>query len=413
MTRRHSLRSTIAIAPIGAMLLLAACARDTQGTANEATAPAGLIETDVVELTDTAAGHSGLTIEPVQTQTRSDRLVAPGLLALDDTRTSRIGSLQEGLVLETRAQVGDRVRARQLLATMHGHALHDAWAGYRKAIADVRRLEKELGYAVAVHERAQRLHADKAVSLQELQRAEVDRASATQLLVMARAEVLRSIEELEHVGVIVTENGEEVRQPLDGDPGEQIPVRSPIGGVVLERLVTPGTTVTPGMPLFTVSDLTSLWAVAEIDESHLSRVRTGRPVDIVVAAYPDEHFPGTITQIGDTVNPETRRVTVRSTVANPDGRLKPEMFATVTLGESDSRAMTMVPRSAVQTLDGRTAVFVAESSSRFRLRTVTLGSEVDGLVEVMEGLNAGEQIVSAGSFVLKSELLKRTAEAGE
>jgi len=179
-----------------------------------------------------------------------------------------------------------------------------------------------------------------------------------------------------------------------------------MGGVVLERLVTPGTTVTPGTPLFVISELSTLWAVAEIDESHLSRVRVGRPVDVQVAAYPDERFPGTISFIADVVNPTTRRITVRSTVPNADGRLKPEMFATVALGESEPRPMVVVPQAAVQTVEGRQVVFIAEPAGRFRPRSVTLGADVDGLVEVQSGLAGGERVVTTGSFVLKSELLK-------
>ncbi len=156
-----------------------------------------------------------------------------------------------------------------------------------------------------------------------------------------------------------------------------------------------------------------LWAVAEIDESHLAQVRTGRPVDVFVAAYPNETFKGTITFIADVVNPKTRRITVRSAVPNADGRLKPEMFATVALGESEPRVMVVVPQAAIQTINNRTSVFVAEADGRFVPRVVVLGPEADGLVEIASGLTTGERIAVAGSFVLKSELLKAAAEGGQ
>ena len=164
--------------------------------------------------------------------------------------------------------------------------------------------------------------------------------------------------------------------------GGVVPVRSPIGGVVLERLVTPGTTVTPGTPLFVVSDLATLWAIAEVDDSHLSRVQAGRPVEVVVAAYPGERFPGQITFIADTVNPRTRRITVRSTVANADGRLKPEMFATMSLGDGDPRTVIVVPTEALQSVGGRMTVFVAGAGGRFSARQVQTGADADGLVEI-------------------------------
>ena len=397
---------------LGALAFAAACGSPAVDPAAPATGTPA--RPDVIVLSEAALKNSSIAVEPVQTTTRQEKVNAPGLIALDETRTARVGSLQEGLILETPAQVGDRVRASQLLALMHGHAMHDAWAGYRKAIADQRRLDRELAYAVDAHERARRLFADKAISFQEVQRAEVDRVAAAQTLDMGKAEVNRAIEELKHVGVSPPEPAKDGSPRETDETSEQIPVRSPINGVVLERLVTPGTTVTPGTPLFVVSELSTLWAVAEIDESQLGQVRTGRPVEVVVAAYPGERFAGTITFIADVVNPKTRRITVRSTVPNADGRLKPEMFATVALGEGEPRSMIVVPQAAIQTIDGRPSVFVAEAEpGRFKPRTVTLGAEADGLVEIATGVAAGERVVVAGSFVLKSEMLKASAEGGD
>jgi cobalt-zinc-cadmium efflux system membrane fusion protein len=376
------------------------------GTPQPAASDAPTKRTDVVELTPAAITQAGIKVQAVTEQTRTDQVTASGVIALDETRTARVGSLQEGLVLATRAQVGDRVGARQLLATMHGHAVHDAWAGYRKAIADRRRLEKELTFAIDAHERAKRLYADKAISLQEVQRAEVDRVSATEMVDVAKAEITRSVEELEHIGIDAPSEGTAAPTSQSDVTEEEIPVRSPIAGVVLERLVTPGTTVTVGAPMFVVSELSTLWAIAEIDESHLSRVKTGRPVEVRVAAYPGEVFKGTITFIADLVNPKTRRITVRSTVPNPANRLKPEMFATISLGEGDPRPVVVVPRGAVQTIEGRPSVFVAEAGGRFVPRAITLGAEADGLVEAASGLAVGERVAVAGAFALKSELLK-------
>ena len=109
------------------------------------------------------------------------------------------------------------MKARQLLATMHSHAMHDAWAGYRKAMADLRRVEGVLAFAVDAHERSQRLLADKAVSQQEVQRAGVERSSATDGVAVAKAEVQRSIEELEHVGVSI-----HLDEPGQGASGPEV-----------------------------------------------------------------------------------------------------------------------------------------------------------------------------------------------
>jgi cobalt-zinc-cadmium efflux system membrane fusion protein len=353
----------------------------------------------VVTLDDDAQRNAGIAVAAAGTAARAEQTEAPGVIALDERRTARIGSLVEGILLETSAEVGDRVKAGQVLATMHSTIVHEAWAGYRKAIAERRRLDKELAFAVAAHERALRLHEDKAISLQEVQRAEADRVAAEGALDIGRTEVRRSEEELEHLGVTNAEDP-------SGESGEQIPVKTPLSGVVLERLVTPGTTVTPGTPLYVVSDLTKLWALIEIDESLLSHVHGGQSIELRVAAYPREAFSGVVAMVGDIVNAKTRRVTVRCAIDNGEGRLKPQMYATAIIREGEPRTVIVVPEGAIQSIDGRPTVFVSEAGGRFRPRAIETGQAFDGLIEVRSGLSAGERIAVSGSFVLKSELLK-------
>ena len=380
-----------------AVIAAAGCA--SSAVPSQTTAPA----TEFVTLDAAAQRHAGIAVGPVETSWRANETEALGVLALDERRTARIGSLVQGILLDTAAEVGDRVRSGQTLATMHSPIVHEAWAGYRKAIAERRRLEKELAFAVAAHERTQRLYADKAISLQEVQRAEADRVAAEEALDVGRTEVRRSEEELEHLGITNADDP-------TGESGEQIPVRTPVSGVVLERLVTPGTTVTPGTPLYVVSDLSTLWALVEIDESVLSHVNVGQPIAVRVAAYGKETFPGTVALVGDTVNPRTRRVTLRCVLENVDGRLKPQMYATAAIRESAPREVIVVPDGALQTINGRQTVFVAEPGDRFRPRVVETGADFGGAVEIRSGLPAGERIVIAGSFVLKAEMLKSASE---
>jgi cobalt-zinc-cadmium efflux system membrane fusion protein len=386
--------------PIDLRMVAAAAAIAAAGCASSAVPPQTLaVATDVVTLDAAAQRHAGIAVGRVDTSWQANETEAPGVLALDERRTARIGSLVQGIVLDTAAEVGDRVRRGQVLATMHSPIVHEAWAGYRKAIAERRRLEKEVAFAVAAHERTRRLYADKAISLQEVQRAEADRVAAEETLDVGRTEVRRSEEELEHLGVTNADDP-------TGESGEQIPVRTPVSGVVLERLVTPGTTVTPGTPLYVVSDLSTLWALVEIDESLLSQVKVGQPIAVRVAAYGKETFPGSVALVGDTVNPRTRRITIRCVLNNADGRLKPQMYATAAIRESAAREAVVVPDGALQTINGRQTVFVVEPGDRFRPRAVETGAAFGGTVEVRSGLRAGERIVINGSFVLKTEMLK-------
>lgn len=394
MTRPH-----IVLLLLASAIAVSACGKPA------ATAPPPPSSDGVVTLDDTAQRHAGITIAPVETALRAEQTEAPGVIALDERRTARIGSLVEGILLETAAEVGDRVRAGQVLATMHSTVVHEAWAGYRIAIAERRRLEKELAFAVAAHERAQRLYADKVISLQETQRAEADRVAALEALDMGRTEVRRREEELQHLGITNADDP-------TGESGEQIPVKSPTNGVVLERLVTPGTAVTPGTPLYVVSDLSALWALIEIDESLLSHIHEGQSIELRVAAYPHDVFAGTVALVGDVVNPKTRRVTVRCTLQNAEGRLKPQMYATALIREGQARPVVVVPIEAVQAVDGRPTVFIAEDGNRFRPRAIETGRTVDKQVEVRSGLQAGERIAVTGAFILKSELMKAASVEG-
>lgn len=360
-------------------------------------APAAAPPPSSVTLSKTSEQLAGIVVEAVKAETVPTALEAVGTLALDDTRTARLGSLVEGVVERTHANVGDRVRTGQLLVGLHSHQVHDGWGDYRKAVADRRRIEQDLAFADDALARTERLLADKAASTLEVERARSARAAAVEHLAVANAEVRRAEESLEHLGI-------PVKSASAGKTTEIIPVRTPQSGIVLERLVTAGTAVTPGTPLYVVSDTSSLWVLAEIDEAALGRVRVGAAVQVAVSAYPTETFPAAVTLIGDTINPETRRVVVRAQVANRDGRLKPGMFARVQLEGSGAVPMVHVPVDAVQDIGERRVVFVPEGGG-YAPRDVETGSERDGRVEIRRGLTAGDRVVTRGAFLLKSQLL--------
>jgi multidrug efflux pump subunit AcrA (membrane-fusion protein) len=362
-------------------------------------APASTDAEGTVSLGDDAQTQAGIALERVKRIERWDRVEAPGVIALDEKRTARLGSVVEGIVIKAYAEVGDRVRVGQVLAELHSHVVHDAWADYRKAVAERRRWQTEQTFAQQNEERARRLFADKAISLQDVRRAEADRVAADEQLDIARTEVRRAEEALEHYGVTNAEDP-------SGESGEFIPVRSPLEGVVLEKSVTQGTAVTVGTPLFVVANLTELWAVAEIDETEIPLVKAGRPTELRVAAYPGEVFPGLLSFVSDVVNPKTRRVTVRCQVPNAEARLKPEMYATILLSAGEPRQTLAVPSGAIQEIEGKPIVFVRNEAGGFERRDVTLGLEAEGWVEVRSGVKEGEAVATTGSFLLKSELLE-------
>ncbi len=363
-------------------------------------------EAGVVMLPASSRRAAGIEVVPVAEVYRAVGFEAPGVVSVDETRTSRVGAAADGTVVATFAEVGDRVAANAVLAALHSTIVHDAWAAYRKAVAERRQAERELAFAREVEARLARLLRDQAASAQEAERATLDRAAAAERLEMARTEVRRAEETLEHLGIT---SGDDP----SGESGELIPVRTPVTGVVLERRVSTGTVVTVGTPLFVVSDLSSLWVLAEIDETALGQVAVGQRVRVRVAAFPGAELSGEVAAIADIVNPRTRRVTVRCAIPNLEARLKPEMFVRVLFEAGAPRLVLEAPAAAVQDIGGRTAVFVEEAEGRYVLRTVRTGSETNGRTEILEGLQAGDRVVVAGSVLLKAELLGQPGTAAE
>lgn len=376
--------------------LTAACGGSSPPAEGPAPSPPPRTSVQVGEKEAAAAGIQTAAVRAIE---RAEAVRASGVVAFDERRTSRLGALVEGVVDDLKVQVGDRVASGAVVAHLHSHAVHDAWAEYFKAIAQLRRAEAELAYARTNEARAAQLVADRALSPQELERARTDASAAMQAVVAAKAEITRFEQELNHYGITPSPDA----NPIDQS---EVPVRAPIGGTVIERLATEGTAITPGTALLVISDLSRVWVVAEIDERLVGRVTTGHAAVIETPAYPGETFTGTLTAVGDVVNPATRRVTLRIESANADRRLKPQMFVNVTLSGAAPRRMLVVPSRAVQTMDGEQVVFVRTAPDRFTRRPVTTGSEVDGDVEIVAGLSEGEIVATAGAFLLKSDLAR-------
>ena len=201
--------------------------------------------------------------------------------------------------------------------------------------------------------------------------------------------------------------------PPDDDSGDpaRVVLRSPIAGTVVARTAFTGEWVEPADTLIEVVDLHELWLQAAVYERELRYVETGQPVQVEVRAYPGDVFPGTITQVGDTLETETRSIPIRVVLPNPSRRLKPGMFATASIQGThahEERRLLAIPWSAVQEIDGHHAVFVRVADGVFLLRRIHTGERAGDYVEILNGLAPGDEVVTEGSFLLKGELLKAT-----
>lgn len=398
-----SRRALTALAAVAPLVTTLACGGGATPAADPAPVAAGTAAPASVRVDATDAAAAGIETATATTVERADPLDAAGRVLFDERRTARLGSLVEGVVHEFNVQPGDSVARGAVVVQLHSHVVHDAWAGYFKALAERQRAETELVYAKTSESRAAALVAAKALSPQELERARADVNAATQAVATVRAEITRAEQELAHYGIVARPDA----NPLEH---EDVPVATPFAGTVIERLATEGSAVTPGTPLVVVSDLSRVWVTAEIDETLVGRVVAGRPVTVKAAAYPGETFPGTLAAIGDVVDPDTRRVTLRIELANPGRKLKPQMLVTVSVAATTPRSVLVVPARALQTMDGESVVFVRSGTDQFLRRAVTTGATVNGAVEIVRGLAAGDVVATSGAFLLKSAL---TAPAPE
>ncbi len=329
------------------------------------------VETTIVAFN---SSHQGLTLS--------------GKIAYGEDKYSRISSPLQGRVVEVIAHLGDRVKAGDVLLVVDSPDIAQAYSEYVKEDSD-------LQYAMRAHELAKDLYEDKALALKDLKQAENE-------LVKARAGFRRAKERLLSFRVAPRE----LNKPLDKQQvTSRFEMKSPLSGIVVERTVTPGQSVTgdPDHVLFTVADLEVLQVVADVYEHDLALVREGQSAVVQVEAYPGVAFPAKVTSVGEVVDPVTRTIKVRARVDNQAHKLKPEMFARLQLDVGESRQFLTVPREAVLEVDGKQFVYVVESEHRYRKREVKIAAISLDHTRVIEGLTQGERIVTKGAVLVKGQ----------
>ncbi len=198
----------------------------------------------------------------------------------------------------------------------------------------------------------------------------------------------------------------------NGKPGRNLTFASPISGIVLEKKAVQGMRFMPGEALYQIADLSVVWVLADIAEQDIAQVKVGSRAQIAINAYPGKAFEGKIAFVYPTLNAATRTVQVRVEIANTDGQLMPGMFANVTLPAGDGVEVLTVPSSAVIDSGTRQIVLVQRSEGRFAPRTVRLGSRSDDYVEVLAGIEEGEQVVTSALFLIDAESNLKAALAG-
>jgi len=195
-----------------------------------------------------------------------------------------------------------------------------------------------------------------------------------------------------------------------GETTKALTLVSPVNGIVLEKNVLEGQQVMPGMQLYRIADLSTVWAEGDVFEQDLQFVHTGSQAHIEVAAYPGEHVMGRVSFVYPTVDQDSRTNRVRITVANRSLRLKPGMYATIYFDVEVGNAVIAVPRQAVVVTGQRNIVFVREPNGMLEPREVVLGARSEDRIQILSGLDEGETIVAAANFLVDAE--SRLASTG-
>jgi cobalt-zinc-cadmium efflux system membrane fusion protein len=353
--------------------------------------------------TDSGQAHA-IETEIVALQPIAGAILATGKILVTEDRVANIGPVHDGRIVRLYAGQGANVKKGQKLADLESADIDQAEADYLKALADYdnarRTSAAEVKFAQATYDRTKMLYEKTITAGKNLQSAEHDlelaKASAASSVASTKAALTAARRHLLILGLKESDIDALVSKP---GLAAVFSLTSPIAGIVVERNATIGATVGADANLFKIIDLSRVWIDANVFEKDLERVRRGQEVKVLVPAFPESSFSGRVILINSVVDPETRSVKVRTEVPNPDGRLKPDMFANVQIITDLRRAAISIPQSAVLDDGGKTVVFVADGNG-YKKRAVITGIQSSDRIEIRDGLNAGDKVVVKGNYLL-------------
>ena len=347
---------------------------------------------DPLEILITPIIQNQIKIDKADKAEISEAVNVPGRIEVQQSRLAKIGSPVTGRVSDIQVSLGQIVKSGQILAKVNSVELTQTQLTYIKA-------KQQIGLKTKAVERAKLLFEADVISKAEMQRIEAELESV-------KAEFDATEDQLEILGMTKSaiqklSNSSTVNSYSD--------VTSRIAGIVITKHVNIGQVVQPSDELFSVADLSHLWAVAEVPEQQVAFIQKDQEVTIEIPALDDKRVKGKIIYVGDIVNPETRTVLVRTDIDNSNQMLKPDMLITVTV-QSKKVSKLAIPTTAVVRENDRSYVFAQTGPNKFRLREIEIGSRDGNMVSVLSGITIGETIVIDGAFHLNNERKKKELE---
>jgi membrane fusion protein, heavy metal efflux system len=335
--------------------------------------------------TSDSARLAGIKIVTAERRPGGERLEAVATITYDATRWAQVNARAAGVVREIKVDVGATVRAGTPIAILESATVGADRSRLKAAASHAVIAETTYQREVELNKRGVSAHKDVLAAQQELDTARAELAAANAA-----------------VGVIG-----------GGAGGSGYVVVAPIAGVVTKRNVTIGNMVAADeRVLFEIVDTRTMRAEIEIPEAELRRVRVGQEVVVTVDALPGIEVTGRIDYLAPEVTRETRTTKARATLANPDGALRANMFGRARIALAESAESVVVPRPSVQRVAEVDFVFVKVADGAYELHRVKTGARDGERVEITQGIKAGDQVVTEGSFLLKTETLKGSIGAG-
>jgi membrane fusion protein, heavy metal efflux system len=358
---------------------------------------------DVVEATSDQLTQ--IKVEPVSEETVDLDLETTGKVGFNEDRITPVIAPYNGRVLEVMGNKGDMVAAGEALVAIDSADLVEAANDLSEATANADKARIAVDIADKAAERARTLTQQEAMATKELQAAESDLAKARDDNRRAQAAIAVVRNRLALFGKSEGEIAE-LENSITDRLDRRVIIRAPITGTIVDRKVGLGQFIKPDTPdpLFLISDLSTLWVNADVYEKYLPEIHVGAPVDITIAAYPDRRFPARISAINPTVDPATRTIHVRCLVPNPNGLLKPEMFANIRIGGAAKRNVMTVPSGAVMTKGTDSFVLIEQGKAHFRRQTIKPGKEIQQRTVIEEGLSSKDRVVTSGVLMLNKQL---------
>jgi multidrug efflux pump subunit AcrA (membrane-fusion protein) len=363
---------------------------------------------DSVKIEAADQQKAGISVAAVEAESLPQLLTLNGQVMADEQHTSHVGVVADGRITVLNVLPGAAVRRGTVLGLLHSHTVHETIGALIQAFAAVDRARGAVTFATQARDRYAKLYAIQAASLEEKQKSDQDLQQANQNLIDAEANVHMEREHLSELLQVAPES----LTPDNLYNRELVPIRSPIDGIVLTRSVTVGQVVDTGTEAFVVSNLSTVWVMAAANEKDIGFLHNGASADVTTQGFSDLAFTGRVSNIGDTLDPETRTIPVRLVLPNPGIRLRPGMFAAAHIAGSATRIAVFIPEDALQNINGNQIVFVTRDGVTFRPQVVKLGTHSMGRAEIVQGLKPGDRIVVNGAFMVKGELLKGTVGDG-